>query len=1067
VLIGWALVMGLLAWHGFGLEKELSTHVLYMEGTETARAHEIAVKEFGGEDTQVAMLHGPPRAVDRQGAALARRIGAIPGTLVISPWSANGTIAGLRPRPGVAAILVTTQDGDAAPELEAELRAGVREPVEVNIAGGQAIANSLRESIESASETGEKLAIPALLIVLLFVCRSLIGATLPILIGGTVVGASKGVLAILHNFIALDPLTISAAAMLGLALGVDYSLLVVSRFRQERRQGDEIAAAMQRTVVATGQSVVPAGAGLLLAMLVASQMLPGIVATTAVAAAVVAGLSLISAMVAAPAILMLAGPRLDRWSLPARRDEGGLAMRWSRWVTRRPPVVLAIVFVLMACAVWAFTLNTKTGALEQLPPDDPGRQQQESIQRDLGAGWIGPLEVVMNGGEEPVTTGPRLRALAQFQRRVERDPGVASMAGFTAFERSAKQLGGIEDGIVRQQHGLDRLDRSLARVEGGADATVTGLRAAAEGAQRLGAAVDSTHAGSGSLAAGLRSTSSGSEKLSGGLGDASEGSGSLAKAAAKASAGAGRLARKVADAQQQADQSGSSARVLKNDLTSGEADLTRVEGPVVATEQQLSAAWQALEGMTSGRADPQYRAATDALAAAIGQLTGAPPGSEEPPRTVYEGIGDAKGQFSLGLYLADLSAQQGEKSAAGVAALARGTARLDRGLRKLKRGSRKLSDGIVTLAGGSENLTPGLRRLAVGAERLSGGLGQIAAGAGGLAGGLGSGAQRSRLLSGGLRRIHSGVERQAGGESPLDRLHRGSPGLFRSGYFYLAGLDGARPDRRRQAGLLVNLNRGGSAGRMLVIPKDDPTSAAAKETTARVRDAAAALGRQTHSEVVTGGWGPGLVDVDNVMRERGPLIRLALSLVTIVILLLVTRSLALALIAAALNLLTVSATFGVLALLFDGSLLGGPGYVDTSIITAAVTLVFGLAIDYEVFVFARIREEYLRTGSTELAIENGLARTAHVITGAALIMCAVFISFAISPLAALRNLGVGLTIAIVIDALVIRFVLVPAAMRALGERSWWIPRWLDRLLPGSRRRPPAIGPAQPSGAGAA
>ncbi len=350
-----------------------------------------------------------------------------------------------------------------------------------------------------------------------------------------------------------------------------------------------------------------------------------------------------------------------------------------------------------------------------------------------------------------------------------------------------------------------------------------------------------------------------------------------------------------------------------------------------------------------------------------------------------------------------------------------------------------------------------MSRLAGGAEQLSGGIGQLEAGAGELAGSLGSGAQRSRLLAGGLQRIHSGVERRQGGPggSQTDRLRKSSPGLFKSGYFYLAGFDGTEPRERDQAGLLVNLDRGGTAARMLVIPRDDPSTAASEETTARIREDAEELSRETGAEVAVGGWGPGLVDIDAALRDRGPLTRLVLSLVTILIILLVTRSLALALIAALLNLLTVSATFGLLALLFDGSLLGGPGYVDSSVIAASVTLVFGLAIDYEVFVFARIREEYLRTGSTSEAVANGLGQTAHVITGAALIMIAVFLAFAASPLASLRNMGVGLAIATVIDALVIRFVLVPAAMRTLGDRSWWIPRWLDRLLPGGAPEPTA------------
>lgn len=1074
VLVAWVVAMGLLAFKGAGLEDELSTHPVYIDGSETARTHEIVDSRFGSEDTMVVMLQGPRAALERQGAELSRRLDAMPQTLVVSPWSAAGAIDGLRPEPGVAALLVTVEHPPGKPLQNAgeaigrEVDAVVAAPVRANLAGTPAIVNSLRDAIKDAADTGEKLAIPVLLIVLLLVCRSLLAAAMPVLIGGTVVAASKGVLALLHGWVAIDPMAVGVAAMLGLALGVDYSLLVVSRYRQETRDGLALAAAVTKTVTATGRSVVPAGCGLVLAMLVAAQFLPGsVVISIVIAATVVAVLSMISAMLMAPSLLMVLGRNIDRWALPQRGAEGATAMRWSRGVSSRPPLVLGIVFLLVLAAAWATTLNTQTGSVKQLPPADPGRLQQEEIQRQLGPGWIGPLEVVMNGRGKPVTTPHRLDALVAFQRKLEGDPGVASMAGFTSFEESADQLDGVEGELARQERGMDRLGRSVGRAEEGAEATSEGLFAAADGAQRLGAAVAETRTGSGRLASGLRRSSEGSRELDGGIAKADEGSGEVAEGASDASAGAAKLAAKLEEAREKADEATSGARVLKSALRSGQESLSAVEAPLGATEAQLAAAWRALGAMTGGRSDPQYRPALDAVGSAIRELTGVEPEGEEPPAGVGAGVEAAQDQFGLGLYLADDQAEKGRETEKGVAALARSSERLDRGLRRLERGSQRLSRGIGRLAGGSSELAPGMRQLAQGAERLSGGIGELQDGAGRLADGLGAGAQRSRLLAGGLRRIHSGVVADGEGDSGMRTIRERSPGFFRSGYFYLAGFDGGKRRQRDQAGLLVNLDGGASAARMLVIPSDDPSSAAAVATTERVREAAVELGRQTGAEVVVGGWGPGLVDIDTVLSDRGPIARVVLSLVTILVLLLVTRSLALGLLAAVLNLLTVSATFGLLALLFDGSLLGGPGFVDSSIIAASVTLFFGLAIDYEVFVFARIREEYLRTGSTREAIDNGLSQTAHVITGAAVIMLAVFVAFSFAELAPIRNLGVGLAVATLIDAMIIRFVLVPAAMRALGDRSWWIPRWLDRLLPGRARTAETAGVGEAAGAGEA
>ena len=108
---------------------------------------------------------------------------------------------------------------------------------------------------------------------------------------------------------------------------------------------------------------------------------------------------------------------------------------------------------------------------------------------------------------------------------------------------------------------------------------------------------------------------------------------------------------------------------------------------------------------------------------------------------------------------------------------------------------------------------------------------------------------------------------------------------------------------------------------------------------------------------------------------------------------------------------------------------------------------FGLSVDYAVFLLARMRESYERDGDNQAAIAFGLEKTARVITGAAAIMMAVFIAFGTASIAGLSQLGIGLTIAVILDATVVRIVLLPALMLLIGDRVWWLPRWLDRALP--------------------
>jgi RND superfamily putative drug exporter len=110
-------------------------------------------------------------------------------------------------------------------------------------------------------------------------------------------------------------------------------------------------------------------------------------------------------------------------------------------------------------------------------------------------------------------------------------------------------------------------------------------------------------------------------------------------------------------------------------------------------------------------------------------------------------------------------------------------------------------------------------------------------------------------------------------------------------------------------------------------------------------------------------------------------------------------------------------------------------------------VLFGLSMDYEVFLLSRVREEYRRTGETSSAVADGLAKTARVITAAAAIMVGVFLAFVFSTEVFLKLMGVGMATAILVDATIVRMVLVPAVMQLLGRANWWLPRWLDRVLP--------------------
>jgi putative drug exporter of the RND superfamily len=210
---------------------------------------------------------------------------------------------------------------------------------------------------------------------------------------------------------------------------------------------------------------------------------------------------------------------------------------------------------------------------------------------------------------------------------------------------------------------------------------------------------------------------------------------------------------------------------------------------------------------------------------------------------------------------------------------------------------------------------------------------------------------------------------------------------------------------------------------------------------------------QSPARAHVGGQTASFADVSDRVKDRLPLFIGAVILLSFLLLVLVFRSVVVPLKAALMNLLSIGAAYGVLVMVFQwGWGAGLIGLESTVPIISFIpmfmfAILFGLSMDYEVFLLSRVREEYLVTGDNDASVIRGIAGTARVITSAALIMICVFLGFALGDDPATKMFGVGLATAIFIDATIVRLVLVPAAMTLLGDANWWMPRWLDRLLP--------------------
>ncbi|WP_183098123.1 MMPL family transporter [Nocardioides pelophilus] len=237
-------------------------------------------------------------------------------------------------------------------------------------------------------------------------------------------------------------------------------------------------------------------------------------------------------------------------------------------------------------------------------------------------------------------------------------------------------------------------------------------------------------------------------------------------------------------------------------------------------------------------------------------------------------------------------------------------------------------------------------------------------------------------------------------------------------------------------------------------PTTSPQDVATQETIARLRsDVFPTVLDGTSATAHVGGQTATFADLGDRVQERMPRFVAAVLVLSFLLLTLLFRSVLVPLKAVVLNLLSVGAAYGVLVMVFQwGWAAGLIGVESTVPIVSFIPLfmfaiLFGLSMDYEVFLLSRVREEYRRHGDNTRAVIEGIAGTGRTITAAALIMVAVFSGFVLGSDPVVKMMGVGLATAIFLDATVVRLVLVPATMKLLGEANWWLPGWLDRLLP--------------------
>ncbi len=986
---------------------------------------DLAKSQFGPSVLVPILLQGPADQLDRQGPIVVRRLDVRQDTKVISAWSGGDTGKQLRPSKTSAMIVASVARTEeemvntVQPQLDRTVQQAVSGPVKAHITGQPTIDRALKQETVDRTRTAELIAIPILFFVLLALLGAPVAALVIAAFGAVTTLAGFGAMTLLGEAIDVDATAIALGSVTGLALGVGYTLMIYRRWQE-----DGVATAVETS----GRAVLIGGTSLIIALILATMIAPTTILTSlGIGVLLCAALAVVAAVVVMPAVISLAGQRLQWLSFglpgPVQRTWDRLASGHAviRNAALAAPVAIAVLLLL---AVPAVSLKTGPPSPSLLPKDSVARQDFEAVGRAMGPGWASPFNVVVASQRAPVTDKATLASLGRFQASWAKDVRVASVVGPGPIKAKADELNVLPKKLAESNKLLKGGKKELGKLQAGLGQAGAGVVTLREGLQAAAAGAGQAGGGAGQLHAGLQQAHAGAAQISGGLHQALAGATRLRNGSAELLAGAKEINAGLGAAAGPVKAGLPAVGQMVGDVGAGYSAVQGASQSSKALTGQLATALGELQKMQAGKSDPAYQSALGALSSASTTADG-----------VSGTLAGAQSKLAFGAVIAGGLQKKITELSGGLSRLYAGSGRLQAGIGRLQSGNAELTTGIAALAAGGGDLTSGLSQLSAGAATLQAGLGTLS---GKLSGGTGPAGQ----LAAGLGTAKSKVAKfRSDLPSPkdLEQLQKESPGLFASGYFVLAAIDGASAAAQTQPSFVVNIDQGGSAAQIAVVsryPAGDPRTQALGDD---LRSSAQRFAATTATEAAVGGPAGELTDFASVTQSRIALVIIVLSAAIAVQLMLALRTIVLPLIAVAFDLLTAAAAFGVLALLFSGDNppLGGPGFIDPMSIIGIFAAIFGLTIVYEVMLLHRTREEFLECGDAHQALRNALRPTAYAATGAALVALAAVGPFLATDLLAVRQFGVGLAVAVVLDAFIVRPVLLPATVELLGRWGWW------------------------------
>ena len=873
----------------------------------------------------------------------------------------------------------------------------------LQVAVGGSVGSELSEP---ATESSEVVGLIAAMIILAFTFGTLAAMGLPIVSAVFGLAAGLSLIVLLGHVVTVPSIAPTLATMIGLGVGIDYALFLVSRHRLNRQQGMGLEDSIALAVATSGSAIVFAGTTVVIALL--TLLVAGIPLVTALgySSAVAVVTAVLAAITLLPAVLALVGRHIESGRLPAflrprsKGPEAGFVGGYGRAVTRHPWwAIAAVLALLILLIVPFFSLNLGQEDVGATPKSTTERQAYDLMSEGFGPGYNGPLLVAVKLGTPPkpsseYTSQQQQAQSLQKQLEQEQKQGKSQQEQLTA---QANALNAQGQKLTEQQQQLEQQQGSLkaqqAELERQAQADTqeqAQLQASANKLEAQQVALNSQIVSTGSQA---RSVVSDGAKTTKQL-----------------------------------------TSVLRR-LTKNQADQRKVEA-------QINRAKNAKQ---KAKLQAKLRALQDEETRLEKQLTKLVEEDQANREASQALLADARNLREQEVSIANRAIALAGQSAA----LATDAVRLVKQKQALVQQASSLQVQAAKLQTQAANLQTQAAQLQTQQVKLQGEQ-QTAQG------------QQSQAEQ--LKGELTDELTKAGGDA------RGTDPRLVNLQDALADTDGVDVVSPPQ------INKPGDAATFTVIATTRPAAPATADLVKTLRTYVIPQATQgSNLEAFVGGQTASYVDLADGISSRLLLVIAVVIGLSFCILLAAFRSFLFAVQAAVANVLSVTAAFGVLTAVFQKgwglSLVGLDTASGTDPIASYVplmmfTVLFGLSMDYQVFLISKIEQHRAEGGDDRDAIREGLAGGAPVIVAAALIMISVFGSFILNADPTVKQFGVGLSVGVALAAVTV-LVFAPAVLVLAGKGSWWIPAWLDRVLPhmdvegaGAAEAPPAaLGPS--------